>query len=133
MFCMGPYIPYKRCVIYCRICSKNLKKCLTCIKCTELRDWTSFIHSIPQKRSWTLTKSSKLVVKSFIGAEKYFPYFNTSVNIFNKNWKYLPGILEKNTLEILNADVLSYWGFHLFDDDLINGHSFQLVKLSLLN
>lgn len=113
---------------------RSLKKCVTCIKCVQLLENESVLSILQQRKErGNLTRASEMVVKLCKAAEKFFRYFNSSVNIFNKHLKYLPDILVTKIMGTLSANVLNYFGHHLFEDDPIDGHSFQLVKLVLHN
>lgn len=111
---------------------KSIKKFLNCTNCTKLLE-NDTVSSILQQRKQhgKLTNASEMVIKLCIAAEKYFRFFNKTSNIFNKKITNLPEVLIQNTLATLSPDILNYFDNHLFEDDPIDGHSFQLIKLIL--
>nr|CAH7719660.1 unnamed protein product [Callosobruchus chinensis] len=115
--------------IICGYVVKSLKKCITCNKCINILGGDSVRRLQRRKTYGALTDPSDVVVKICMAAEKYFRFFQKTRDIFDKNVKNLPIILIKNTLETVSSNILDKFEHHMLEDDPINGHSVNLIKL----
>lgn len=113
---------------------KCLKKFVSCKKCWMLME-TDFSSSLLQERKTygRLVKSSSIVIRICQAAEKYFRFFIKTNNLFSNMFKNITDILIRMTFETLPSSLFDCFGDHLYDDDPLNQHSTELVKLILKN
>lgn len=111
---------------------KSMKKSVSCSKCLALLE-TNVSKSLllERKKYGKLIKSSDLVRETCTTAERFFRFFHSTKNIFNKNIKNVSDILILNTLKLLPSSIWNCFGDHVFDDEIFSDHHIQLVKLIL--
>ncbi|VEN44792.1 unnamed protein product [Callosobruchus maculatus] len=113
---------------------KTLKKCVTCAKCAEILESATVISSLQKRKQYgNLVRASDLVINVCTAAERYFRFFHKTTNIFNKNIRLLIETLKNNTIKTLPSAILNHFNHHLYDDDPVDGHAIQLIKLILNN
>ncbi|CAH1981929.1 unnamed protein product [Acanthoscelides obtectus] len=111
---------------------KTMKKCVTCTKCSSALESSEVISTLQRVKQYgKLVKASRFVIQLCTAAEKYFRFFHKTTNIFNKNIHNLLETLKINTIKTLPPEILSHFEHHLFDDDPVDGHAVQLIKLIL--
>lgn len=113
---------------------KSLKKCVSCSTCLFLLESnTSVSQLLERKRYGNLIRGSPLVIETCRTAERFFRFFHTTTNIFNKNIKNLYEILILKTLPTLPTSIWDHFEDHMYVDEILNDHHIQLVKLILKN
>lgn len=112
---------------------KGIKKCVTCNKCLNLLESDISLSLLQQIKTYgALHKASTLVVDVCKVAEKYFRLFLKTDDLFRKNHQLLLTLVTR-TLNLIPLSVYDHFGDHLFDDEPIDGHTGELIKLILKN
>lgn len=108
---------------------KGLKRTIGCLKCLNLLDANdSPSQLLLRKKYGKLTLASALVVDTCKVAEKLFRFFQSTMDLYNKRAKNLLELLVTQTMNVLPSSILDNFGDHIYDDDSITGHHFDLIK-----
>ncbi|VEN47124.1 unnamed protein product [Callosobruchus maculatus] len=111
---------------------RSLKKYISCEKCKDLLESETVVSLLQRRKQFgNLIIASAMVINVCRAAEKYFRFFSKTTGLFNSHVKNVSLLLINNTMETLPSTIFSFFQNHLYDDDPIDGHASQLIKLIL--
>lgn len=109
-----------------------LRNSIVCSKClTFLEGHTVIPKQQARKQYGKLVKASEEVIEICKEAEKYFRFYAKVYGIFSSKKVNLITTLTHSTFKRLSPRFLTNFNDHLFDDDLVGGHAFALIKIIL--
>lgn len=111
---------------------KILRKCITCHQCILFLEGKVIISHLQQHKQYgRLVSASYQTVEICKTAEKYLRFYLKTEGIFNNKNKKLISVLVHNTFRLLLSGLFHSFEDHLYDDDLIEGRVYTLIKLIL--
>lgn len=114
---------------------KLLQKSVTCLKCQQLFECDEVVSMLQKRKTFGRLKiASPLITTLCKEGERFFRFFDKTVGIFNqKANKNLVNILISKTVQNFSINILEYFGDHIFDEDPLENHCMEIVKLVLKN
>lgn len=111
---------------------RKIKACVTCPKCLSLLETDKVLSNLQRQKTYgNLIRASELVINVCKIGEKFFRFFSKTNSIYNKDIRNLIEILVLNSLRQIPSLLFEYFGDHFYEDELLDSHGIQLIKLIL--
>lgn len=112
---------------------RSVSKCITCSYCKELLHSCVTNSSLQKSKQYgKLFAASTLLIQICTSAEKFFRFFLKTEGLVSKSvGNKLLNTLVYNTIKNIDGTILNAFSDHLFDDDPLDNHVFDVIKLIL--